>query len=65
LEEYVDTDADGNIVVIVHSGDNESIHRVLYDTQYFLVKALRGVHELFALAEDAALLAPDSRREAA
>ena len=65
LEEYVDTDADGNIVAIIHSGDNESIHRVLYDTQYFLMKALRGVHEVFALAEDEALLALDSRREAA
>ena len=65
LEEYVETDANDNIVVIIHTGDNESTHRALSDTQHLLVKALRGVCEVFALKEDAALAALDARNEAA
>jgi hypothetical protein len=65
LAEYAEVDADGNIRVIVHSGDVETIHRVLYDTQYFFVKALRGVCEIFALAESVTLDELDSSRESA
>jgi len=65
FEEYVETDANDNISVIVHTGDNESIHRALSDTQHFLVKALRGVSEVFALTADTELTALDARNEAA
>ena len=65
LAEYVDVDARGDIRAIVHSGDVEAIHRVLYDTQYFFVKALRGVCEVFSLAESVTLDELDSSRETA
>jgi hypothetical protein len=64
LAEYADVDAEGNIQVIIHSGDIETIHRVIYDTQCFLVKALRGVCELFELADVATLDELDVSREA-
>jgi hypothetical protein len=65
LAEYAEVDADGNVRVVVHSGDVETIHRILYDTQYFFVKALRGVCEVFALAESVTLDELDSSRESA
>ena len=65
LEEYVDVDETGAIRVLIHSGDTETIHRVLYDTHCFLVKAVRGVCELFALTEETTLSEFDRMRESA
>ncbi len=65
LEEYVEVDEEGRIRTLIHAGDNETIHRVLYDTQYFLLKALRGVCEIFTFVDDGSLLRLDQARESA
>lgn len=65
LEEYVEVDEQGAIRVMIHSGDTETTHRVLYDMHCFLVKAVGGVCEVFSLAEEAALSEFDKAREAA
>lgn len=47
LEDYVEADLHGNITKILHLGDLEVSHRVLYDTVWFLLRALCGICELF------------------
>lgn len=47
LKQYVEADVQGNIVKILHKGDAETTREVLYDTMCFLLKALRGISELF------------------
>lgn len=49
LEKYIEIDDDGYITTVVHEGNNEAIHRVLYDMHCFFAKALLGVCELFGL----------------
>lgn len=52
LENYVDTDEEGNIIVINHGSNAETTDRVVYDISWFFIKSLRNVCELFALDKD-------------
>lgn len=65
LGQYVEVDDEGSIRALIHAGDNETIHRVLYDTQYFLMKVLRGVCEIFDFPDDGKLSSLDHARESA
>lgn len=49
LENYVRTDAQGNITEVVHREDVETTDCVLYDCGWFFLKAIRGVQELFQM----------------
>jgi hypothetical protein len=59
LEAYVEEDGDGKICVISHPGDAAAANRVLYDAHNFILKALRGVGDLFAVADGGALARPE------
>ena len=50
LADYVEADVEGNVLRILHRGDIETAHRVLYDTECFLLKALSGICNLFGVS---------------
>lgn len=50
LANYIQTDEEGNVMKVLHRGDIETVHRALYDTEWFMLKALSGVCELFAVS---------------
>jgi hypothetical protein len=51
LEKYVESDAEGNILKIVHRSDVETTHRVLFDTAWFLLTSLEASCEVFSVSE--------------
>jgi hypothetical protein len=56
LEHYVETDKDGNIIIIKHKSDPETSNRVIYDISYHHIKVLRGICELFELNKESKLI---------
>jgi hypothetical protein len=57
LEDYVEGDPQGNITKILHTGNLDETHRFLYDTTWFLLKALNGICELFEYPDLAKIVA--------
>jgi len=49
LDNYVETDSEGNITLVKHQADAETTNHALYDISWFFLKALRGICELFEL----------------
>lgn len=49
LEHYVETDAEGNIIRVMHRPDPDTTDRVIFDISWFFIKALRVVIELFEI----------------
>ena len=52
FEHYVETDKDGNIIVIKHKSDPETINRTIYDISLHLIIVLKGISELFEIANE-------------
>ncbi|MGH9552401.1 MAG: DUF5677 domain-containing protein [Terriglobales bacterium] len=55
LEHYVEEDAQGEIVKVLHRSDATTTDRVTYDISWFFIKSLHGICELFGIHRDAEL----------
>lgn len=51
LDKYIEADEQGNVLRILHRGDIETVHHVLYNTVSFVLKLLIEIYNLFGVSE--------------